>query len=369
MLKILLFVLFANAAYAGNTSFLNETETANLVHEIDNVCGDSWCAGDVNYRFEKLVCQPSECYFDVSLWPRNEGNEQDRRQYRCELKGFTSRNDLLRDATYSDKLYDAVSSCIQNEITVKFPLIYVPMASSCLNSLLQKPYYASAAHSAYTDVFHETPDAAQASSQTLGQMIEAYAKTDSSCSLQWYAAFKDTALCERIAGLGAVCSLATDQGRYVVLKDYVDGAAVIYSTQKSSIFSLGQLKPEALTVRVPDPGLCYTELLNFDGKQKPSTPSSSLDHRSYYVSAQGLSLKSDARSNAAELITRTVTSLHKQSPKSCKLKSTSVNLPANVCKNMAGVDVCVIASTQTGGYYIVTKADANGAFVTFVRYD
>lgn len=358
-------------------AFLTAQETEAVVREIDNICGDTWCSGDLNYGFDQLVCNSNECYFDIQAITRNEPSESQSRPYRCQLNGFQSASDLVRIETsfdgqtlyrYTDKLYDAVSQCISEEVPNRHPLVYLPKSSACRDSLRKQPRFKSAAHSVYAEVFYELENKAQASAKVLTQMVEQYANQDASCSLEYYMAFQDEISCERVGGQREICSLPTDLGRFLVIKDYVDSAAVIYLEDTKKPAQLGTLSKESISVKLAQPGACYTELLNLDGKQQAQTPFASSDHRSYFVSAKNLNPNQDARRNAAQLVNRAVASLEKNSGGTCKAPTANVSVANTACATLGGVPVCVF-SQLSSGYYVVTPDADSGAFVSFVRFD
>jgi hypothetical protein len=370
-----LLVTFGQAS-AQTSSYLTETEAQAVVSELDSICGDSWCSGDLNYGFDRLICNDSECYLDLRAITRNDNGANQSRAYRCELNGFQSPADLLlvennfdgsKRLTYTSKLYDAVSACINEKIPAQYPVAYVPKASACRDSLRGQPRFTSAAHSVYAEIFYELDNKVQASARVLNQMVEQYASKDSSCSLQYHMVFEDEVSCERVGGINVICSVPTDLGRYLVIKDYVDGAAVIYIEGHQKTASLGTLKTDNVSVKLANPEGCYTELLNLDGKQKPQEPFNSSDHHSYFVSAKHLNAKQDARSNAAQLVNRAVSSVEK-SAGSCKTQTVTANFNKSACQTLGGIQTCVLAPANAG-YYVVTKDAADGAFVTFIRFD
>ena len=132
-------------------------------------------------------------------------------------------------------------------------------------------------------------------------------------------------------------------------------------------FALIFTKADKQSVKLAGPDSCYTELLNLDGKQKPQEPFNSSDHHSYYVSAKDLNSKQDARNNAAQLINRAVSAVEK-SAGTCKVQTASATFGKDVCKVLGGIQTCVLTPANAG-YYVVTKDTADGAFVTFVRFD
>jgi hypothetical protein len=358
-------------------SYLTEAESQVLVREIDNICGDSWCSGDLNYGFDQLVCNSATCYFDIRAITRNDNGKNQSRSYRCPLPGFQKAADLLRVETtfdgqtrytYTDKLYDAVGQCINEQIPSRHPVVYLPKASSCRESLRKQPRFKSAAHSVYAEIFYELENKAQASVKVLNEMIEQYASQDSNCSLQYHMAFEDQISCERVGGVSGICSLPTDLGRFIVIKDYVDSAAVLYIENTRKPSTLGTLQADSLKVKLAQPEACYPELLNLNGKQEAQTPFNSSDHHSYFVSAKNLNPLQDARRNAALLVNRAVAHVEKSSDGMCQSKIAEVTVTRDACTSLDGIPSCVL-SGPNAGYYVVTGDKAGGAFVTFVRFD
>ncbi len=374
------FSALSSAAGAAETAaFLSKAETAEVLRSIDDICADSWCAGDLNFHFPSLQCNRLDCSLDIQFEARNDSQTrpQDLRNYRCSLKGFASKEDLAKIApifdgslksSYSEKLYDAVGSCIRDEIQPKFPLMVLPKASSCLGSLLKKSYYNSDSHSVFADIFYEVSDPKEAAAQTLTLMVEAYAQTDATCRNEVFVAFKDSLVCDQLNGQGKVCVLPSDIGRFVVLKDGVDGAAVIYLKNRAQKNSLGSLSSRVVSTKVAQSPACYSDLLNLNNNQEAQSPYASSDHRSFFASTKGLNFGKDARLNAVQLINNTVGALNQKFKSTCSLEKATQNISKEVCRNLGEVDMCSIAG-QNSGYFIVTKDYADGAFVTFMRYD
>src|SRR5262245_7582380 len=76
----LLFSLLAACAQASGSStsnvtddrLLTEDEEKQVLTEIDNICGDTWCEGDFDFSFNALDCRTttSSCRFDFELIDR-----------------------------------------------------------------------------------------------------------------------------------------------------------------------------------------------------------------------------------------------------------------------------------------------------------
>src|SRR5689334_6137560 len=44
---------------ADTISSLTAAQAKTVLHLIDNTCGDTWCDGDFDFGFKKIVCQPT----------------------------------------------------------------------------------------------------------------------------------------------------------------------------------------------------------------------------------------------------------------------------------------------------------------------
>ncbi|RYZ52976.1 MAG: hypothetical protein EOP07_18675, partial [Proteobacteria bacterium] len=115
-----------------------------LLQGLNQICGDSWCAGDFEYKFQDLDCdfESGHCLIDLTVQSRDEVEYNDKgveifrksfseRRYACDLSGFQSEGQLVDSSALpcSNAFYDALSSCIaetiapvQNAIRFAWPL-------------------------------------------------------------------------------------------------------------------------------------------------------------------------------------------------------------------------------------------------------
>lgn len=363
---------------APSQSFLTPKESVQLVQEIDGICHDSWCRGDLNYLFDQLECGPQACFFDVRAEIRptdsdGESASRESRPFRCELKGFASRSDLVNESgtklTYSSRLYEAVGTCLLHELSSAHPIVYFPDVKSCRASIEQQPFLAGSAHSTQAEAFYELEDPVEAAAQTLNDMITAYSRSDSSCRLTYDMAFRDQVPCLSL-NAKALCSFPGSEGQFLLIKDDVDSAAVLYfkgRTKSGSVLGLAGANP--LSAQLVDSSLCYTELLNLNGTQAAAKPQASFDHRSYFMSTKNLRSTDDARLNASLLVNEVVRNLGRAAEETCEYQEKTVTLDSTTCQKIGDRDVCLLSNENIGGYFIVSKDNASGAFVTFVRFD
>ena len=358
----------ANPGFSLSSSQLVPARAQELLADIDMLCGDTWCTGDYDFRFKALDCDSGSCSLDVGFWPRNdrmpENFVRDERNYLCRLEGLNA--ETVRG---DQDLFDAVGRCLNGEIQQNNPLAYIPKASRCEKSLTIKPHFSSAAHSLYAEVFHEGLDPRDAALATVGDLIARYSEQDLSCELEWFVSFKDQITCKKVSGTGGpICELPSDTGRFVVIKDYVDSASVIFLKYRNSKSKIGSENKTVWQGFLPAPSACYSDLLNHGGLFDALTPLASGDHFSHYVSTRGLKSGADAISNGVELVRRAVQNVSRKAPATCRQSFETAAFDADSCFALGKTAFCVF-NAQQAGYFIVTKDDTAGAYVTFARYD
>ncbi len=103
--------LVVNALTAG------QTKTA--LRLIDTICGDTWCAGDYDFRFRRLTCNQAAktCTLTLQVFPI-EGVVSSKRSYwrSCKTRGFTGFPSLVNTApsgyqSLNGDYYDALTEC------------------------------------------------------------------------------------------------------------------------------------------------------------------------------------------------------------------------------------------------------------------
>lgn len=86
---------------------------------IDDICGDTWCEGDYNFRFLELECQRSSrsCRLTFETFPYGDGEPVPVSQHRCRTRGFTGFDSLVATSpngyqSLVPEFYDALTDCI-----------------------------------------------------------------------------------------------------------------------------------------------------------------------------------------------------------------------------------------------------------------
>jgi len=144
-------LLLSFLAFADSDRILSDEERKILLGTIDSICGDTWCEGDFDYSFNHIECSKSTgtCIFKLEFIYREWGDDdmeevilEARIPVTCNLDGFYKKSDLVAsneqgENWHTEKLYDAVNLCIENNTedaisksTIELVQIYLKDCSS-----------------------------------------------------------------------------------------------------------------------------------------------------------------------------------------------------------------------------------------------
>lgn len=99
---------------------LTPEEEATALRLIDEICADTWCAGDYNYVFQRLTCsrEAGTCTLSMELFPRA-GVPSPRSSYSrfCKTEGFTGFESLVATTqegfqSLQSHYFDALTECM-----------------------------------------------------------------------------------------------------------------------------------------------------------------------------------------------------------------------------------------------------------------
>jgi len=107
---------------------LTSAEESTALKLIDDICGDTWCSGDYDFRFDSLRCCASSesCTLTLELLPR-EGVPSPKRDYRrsCRTGDFTGFASLVATAPNGyqslDQVYYATLTDCISELETALP--------------------------------------------------------------------------------------------------------------------------------------------------------------------------------------------------------------------------------------------------------
>ncbi len=105
---------------ADAVSSLTAAQAKIVLQKIDDTCGDTWCDGDFDFAFKKIVCQPSRGSCTLTTFDTYPAFSDLKPSYywrSCRILGFSHFAELISTAangyqTLTPEFYDGVSACI-----------------------------------------------------------------------------------------------------------------------------------------------------------------------------------------------------------------------------------------------------------------
>ncbi len=110
-------VATASEALARNA--LTPAQAKTVLSLADEICGDTWCDGDYDFGFRRIVCDAGAgtCTLTVQIFPRDGVPSSQRSYFRaCKTHGFTGFDSLVSGASggyqaLADGYYEALTEC------------------------------------------------------------------------------------------------------------------------------------------------------------------------------------------------------------------------------------------------------------------
>ncbi|MGZ3807498.1 MAG: hypothetical protein ACXVCE_05390 [Bacteriovorax sp.] len=124
---ILISVLLTTTSAFANLSneLFTTAQRQDVLRSIDDVCGDTWCEGDYNFKFNDFTCMQSThvCELNFQFIKRD---DNDLKTYSpvqvCRFEKITHFGQLMENKySLTDSFYEALTDCIgQKEKRVEF---------------------------------------------------------------------------------------------------------------------------------------------------------------------------------------------------------------------------------------------------------
>lgn len=118
-------LLLSTSAFTAERLFSARQEK-RVLQAIDNICGDTWCEGDYNFRFNTFICdkKTNACELNFQFIVTNDDgvDEQFSAVQVCRFENITQFSQLM-DGQWSlnDDFYQDVTECITDlESSVEF---------------------------------------------------------------------------------------------------------------------------------------------------------------------------------------------------------------------------------------------------------
>ncbi len=118
---ILLSSLFVSTlTFAENSNeFLSTSQRKEIVRAIDDVCADTWCEGDYNFKFHDFSCDKKTQICQLSFqFIKSDGVQEDVFSpiQVCRFENIRHVKQLMKERySLTDSFYDSVSSCIDDK--------------------------------------------------------------------------------------------------------------------------------------------------------------------------------------------------------------------------------------------------------------
>jgi hypothetical protein len=102
----------------GDTGDLSAAQARAVRLELDQICGDTWCAGDFDFAFEKVTCHfdRGSCTVTMRISPRQNARPVPVYWRACKIGGVHAFPDLVDtapsgDASLHQAFYERMTTC------------------------------------------------------------------------------------------------------------------------------------------------------------------------------------------------------------------------------------------------------------------
>jgi|GEM_PF-5764645 len=340
---------------------------------LDDICPDTFCGGDINYRVVDVTCDfgAALCAVTLDFELFGAGGADVPRRYTCELGGYRNTDDIAVARAggrlrYSDRLYDDLLDCLDESVELLMPTIAftrdldlfgrtvpvnVPVA--CAGHADLPPFF--------SDYFYAL-DFKRNSFAVIAYFdyVTRYAATnDCTLSTVRVDARRDVACIDEPVSY-PVCEVDLGADRAYVFKDFVDStSAALVSSAPGPALPPTWPWIDGVDLYLPEVEPCREALL--DGFSQTS--------RLEAVDARPWASYYDMRFVASTAIRAVVGDLARADSQ-CQYEPTTRPASDMVCKDFpdSGARLCTIESLG-GGYFQVLATTTGEALVGFSNFD
>jgi len=87
-----------------------------VLQEIDNLCGDSWCEGQYDYKFDSFKCfKDSKCILNFKMLEITDAYGMIEIYQNCFIKSKDVTSSLDKDNALKTDVYDQINTCISKK--------------------------------------------------------------------------------------------------------------------------------------------------------------------------------------------------------------------------------------------------------------
>ncbi|WP_444894219.1 hypothetical protein ACJJIE_07945 [Microbulbifer sp. TRSA001] len=206
----------------------------------------------------------------------------------------------------------------------------------------------------FSDFYYEIEDSREYAVKAVQYWAESFAED---CAGETTQVSLDMVQCDNFIGGAPVCRIESDEGDYVIVKDYVDSTNVVLSQHDQQNWPGIHSSNDQETLWMARPELCYSELLE-----------GGIDSQAYYLDAYNYRYFGDYRyvlARSSRDLVQTLDSQYSQ----CEYDASGIEAYKMQCSETSqGTKVCATAHTGAG-YFVFVSDDHHGMHVIFNRWD
>ncbi|WP_444921715.1 hypothetical protein ACJJID_04815 [Microbulbifer sp. CnH-101-G] len=245
----------------------------------------------------------------------------------------------------------AVAGTIPAQADTTFDL---PNFSQCSEVATQSNTNDREVYRIFSDFYYEIEDKREYAITAVKDWAKNYA---ASCITSTTQITLDDVQCDEFVGGAPICRIESDEGDYVVVKDYVDSTNVVLSKHDQQRWPGVHSSNDMDMLWVANPAQCYSDLLG-----------SGWDSQAYYQDAYNYRYFGDYRFVLARTTRDLVQNLAGQSEQ-CAYETTGIEAYKMECaETSGGTKVCASRYTNAG-YFVFVSDDNHGMHVIFNRWD
>jgi hypothetical protein len=109
--------LEAEADLKADRTTLTSAQQRTVLQQIDNICGDTWCEGEFNFRFTRMACDfgARRCTLSATLLPYDNSGKTYPRA--CRITGLSSYRSMITGTSSNPRLVDAFYNKVNDCVT------------------------------------------------------------------------------------------------------------------------------------------------------------------------------------------------------------------------------------------------------------
>ncbi|WP_444884328.1 hypothetical protein [Microbulbifer sp. PSTR4-B] len=245
----------------------------------------------------------------------------------------------------------AVAAAIPAQANTTFDL---PNFSQCSEAATQSNTNDREVYRIFSDFYYEIEDKREYAVTAVKNWAKNFA---SSCITSTTQITLDDVQCDDFIGGAPVCRIESDEGDYVVVKDYVDSTNVVLSKHDQQNWPAVHTSNDMDMLWMANPAKCYSDLLK-----------SGVDSQAYYLDAYNYRYFGDYRFVLARTTRDLVQNLAGQSNQ-CAYETIGIEANKMECSETSGgTKICASRHTNAG-YFVFVSDDNHGMHVVFNRWD